>query len=158
VLRLGLLSTNPYPPTDDQRRSWRQQRDRLAGGATARELQTDLLPLLLSVATLEDRPDLVAAALAMADETGEADLDAQLALQATRIDERPGLSEVRCPTLVVAARYDRLCPVERHVEIAELVPGARLQVLERAAHLSPLERPVALGGLLAGWLGVPARG
>lgn len=148
VSRLVLLSTNPYGPTEAQLAGWRSERDRLAAGATARELQQDLLPLLLTVGTLETRPDLVEETLRMADDVGEAELDAQLQLQATRVDERPGLRQVRCPTLVVPARHDRLCSLERHTEIASLVPGARLHVLERAGHLSPLERPIALRQLL----------
>ena len=39
----------------------------------------------------------------MADDVGEHQLDAQLGLQATRVDERPGLATMRCPTLIVAA-------------------------------------------------------
>lgn len=149
VAGLVLLSTNPYAPTDAQLAGWQRERDRLAAGATARDLQRDLLPLLLTVGTLETRADLVEETLLMADEVGEVELDAQLRLQATRTDERPGLRQVRCPTLVVAARHDRLCSPERHSEIATLVPGARLQVLERAGHLSPLERPLALRQLLS---------
>lgn len=151
VARLCLLSTSARPPTDQQRAAWRRERDRLAAGVSARDLQADLLPLLLTVETLERRLDLVATTLLMADEVGESALDAQLALQATRVDERPGLRKVRCPTLVLAAREDRLCPVERHAEIASLVPGAELRVLDRVAHLSPLERPGALHGSITGW-------
>lgn len=157
VDRLALLSTNPRPPTPQQVVGWQRERDRLAAGVSAREIQTELLPLLLSAETIERRLDLVDTTLTMADEVGEAALDAQLALQATRVDERPGLREVGCPTLVLAARLDRLCPVERHTEIAALVPGARLQVLERAAHLAPLERPVAVNSALADWLAPVSR-
>ena len=68
------------------------------------------------------------------------------------MDERPGLAEVRCPTLVVAARDDRLCPVERHEEIARPRPRAELVVLDDCAHLSPLEQPEALSCYLRRWL------
>ena len=153
VTRLALLSTNPHGPTDQQRAGWRRQRDRLAAGTTAREIQFDLLPLLLSDDAVRNRPELVEEALTLAEDT---DLDAQLALQATRIDERPGLREVRCPTLVLAARHDRLCSVERHREIASLVPRAELQILERAAHLSPLEQPGAVSAALTSWISLTA--
>jgi len=149
VTQLALLSTNPYGPTEQQLAGWRRERDRLAAGTTAREIQRDLLPLLLSVESLERRPDLVDTTLTLTDEV---DLDAQLALQATRIDERPGLRTVSCPTLVLAAREDRLCPVDRHREIAALVPGAELRILERTAHLSPVERPDAVAGALSAWM------
>ncbi len=149
VTRLALLSTNPYAPTDQQRAGWRRERERLAAGTTPREIQRDLLPLLLSDESVRNRPELVEATVTMA---ADVDLDAQLALQATRVDERPGLREIRCPTLVLAARDDRLCPVDRHREIAALVPGAELQVLDRTAHLSPLEQPAAVTAALHAWL------
>lgn len=150
VTRMALLSTNPYAPTEQQLTGWRRERDRLAAGTTPREIQRDLLPLLLTDETVRNRPDLVEATVALADGV---DLDAQLALQATRVDERPGLRQVRCPTLVLAAAEDRLCSVDRHRQIAALVPGAELQILDRTAHLSPLERPAAVTAALRGWLG-----
>ena len=156
VSRLCLMSTNPYGPTPAQQEAWAAQREALRTGSV-RDLQTSLLPLLLS----SDRQDLVPLTLAMADETGEATYDAQLRLQTTRVDERPGLAEVRCPTLVVASRDDRLCPVARHEEVARLVPGARLEVLQDCAHLSPLEQPDAVSALLRSWADgrpAPARG
>ncbi len=75
----------------------------------------------------------------MADDIGAETLDAQLALQATRVDERPGLADVRCPTLIIAGGDDALCRPERHAEMHALVPGSELVVLER------LRAPVAAG-------------
>ncbi len=152
VARLCLMSANPHAPTDSQRLAWQRQRDRLAGGASARDLQHELLPVLLSAEVVRRRPELVEQTLAMADDVGSDALDCQLRLQASRIDERAGLAAVRCPTLVVAARDDVLCPVERHVEIAALVPGADLVVIEHCAHLSPLEQPDRVTAALVSWL------
>jgi len=150
VSRLCLMSTNPYAPTPVQHEAWAAQREALRTGS-ARELQTSLLPVLLS----PGRTDLVPLTLAMADDLGAETYDASLRLQATRVDERPGLAQVLCPTLVVAARDDRLCPVERHLEITRLVPGAELVVLEDCAHLSPLEQPEVLSAHLTRFLARP---
>ena len=147
VSRLCLMSTNPYAPTPAQHEAWAEQRKVLRTDG-ARVLQESLLPVLRSPV----RTDLDAEILAMADALGAETYAAQCRLQDTRVDERPGLSRVRCPTLVVAARDDRLCPVERHEEIARLVPGAELVVLEGCAHLSPLEQPEVLSGHLRRWL------
>lgn len=152
VERLALLSTNPYPPTQAQLAGWVELRRGLATGGP-RALQTGLLPSLLSPAVLAARSDLVERTLTMAEGVGEARYDAQLRLQATRVDERPGLRAVGCPTLVLAARQDRLCPLSRHEEIAALVPGAELVVVEECAHLSPVEQPGVVGGHLRRWLG-----
>jgi pimeloyl-ACP methyl ester carboxylesterase len=145
VERLCLLSTNPHGPTPEQLAGWSAQRQVLAAGS-ARALQQSLLPLLVQ------RRDLEARVLAMAEEVGTDRYDAQLRLQATRVDERPALARVACPTLVVAARDDRLCPLTRHEEIVRLVPGAELVVVEACAHLSPLEQPAAVSGWLRYWL------
>jgi len=138
---LGLMSTNPYPPTETQYAAWTAQRSALAGGKSARELQSALLPVLLSPRVIGERPDLVESTLQMADEVGEAALDAQLSLQASRVDERDGLRAVRCPTMIIAARDDALCPVERHQEMRRLIPGSELLIIDECAHLSPLEQP-----------------
>ena len=142
VSSLILLSTNPHGPTEDQLQNWRASRDDLRAGRTARDLQSDWLPLLLSEPA--GSPELVEVTLIMADEVGEASLDAQLALQATRIDERPALRDVRCPTMIISARQDALCSVAKHIELNELVPDSALMIIEDCGHLSPLERPAAI--------------
>jgi pimeloyl-ACP methyl ester carboxylesterase len=147
VTRLALLSTNARAPRPEQRAAWAAQRAALAAGRTARELQAELLPVLLH----DPDPALAEVALAMADDTGERGLDHQLAAQATRVDERPALARVRIPTLVLAGGEDRLCPVERHAEIAGRVPGARLEVLDGVGHLSPLEAPERVAAALGEW-------
>lgn len=141
VTGLVLMSANPYAPTPAQRGAWAEQRQMLAEGVTPRELQRRLLPVLLSPGVIADRPDLVELTLGMADDLGAETFDAQLRLQATRVDERPALRSVRCPSTVISARDDRLCSVERHQELAALIPGADLMIVEDCAHLSPLERP-----------------
>ena len=143
VSSLVLMSTNPHAPTDAQLDAWQVARDALRARRTARELQSEWLPLLLSEPARR-RPDLVNDILAMADAVGEDALDAQLTLQATRIDERPALRYVRCPTMIIAARQDALCSVAKHTELNELIPGSSLLILENCGHLSPLERPSAV--------------
>ena len=157
VSRLGLLSTNPRSPTLEQLEAWRRLRARLEVGS-AREVQASLLPQLLSPAVIATRPDLVELTLAMADELGAPALDRQLRLQATRVDERPGLRTVRCPTLVVAAVDDQLCDVRKHRELAALVSGAQLVLVDDCAHLSTLEQPGPVSVQLTRWLHASARG
>lgn len=140
VSRLCLMSTNPSTPTDQQRASWQGLREQLSAGRTARDVQRELLPLLLSGRAQAD-PGCVRRTLEMADEVGERRLDRQLQLQATRVDFWPGLAEIRCPTLIVAAREDALCAVSKHEDMQRRIPGSRLVIMEGSGHLSPIERP-----------------
>ncbi len=56
-----------------------------------------------------------------------------------RYDSRSSLTTVSTPTLVLVGAEDILTPVEQSVEIARLIPGARLQVLPRGGHGMALE-------------------
>ena len=69
-----------------------------------------------------------------------------------RIDSRPLLPAVRCPTLVVCGEADALTPPEHAHEMAAAIPGARLELLAGAGHMLTMEQPGRVAALLAGWL------
>ncbi len=58
-------------------------------------------------------------------------------------DFRPELGSIAVPTLVVAAAEDPSTPPEHAELIADSISGARLVVLEDAAHLANVEQPEA---------------
>jgi pimeloyl-ACP methyl ester carboxylesterase len=152
VSRLCLLSTTARPPTARQHAMWQRQRAALAAGATARDLQRELKAALLSPLARATQPELIETALAMADQVGVANLDAQLALQGTRVDQRPGLAAIGCPTLIISGAEDALCSPERHAEIQAHVPGSELITLPQCGHLSTLEQPAAVQAAMRRWL------
>jgi proline iminopeptidase len=51
------------------------------------------------------------------------------------------LGEIDAPTLVMAGRDDFQFPPECQVELAAGIPDARLEIIERAGHNAPAERP-----------------
>jgi pimeloyl-ACP methyl ester carboxylesterase len=65
-----------------------------------------------------------------------------------RIDSRPSLAKIRCPTLVIVGDEDKLTPRELAEELANGIPGAQLRVLSTCGHLSALEQPEAVGDAL----------
>jgi 3-oxoadipate enol-lactonase len=62
------------------------------------------------------------------------------------------LSEVRCPTLVIAGALDVGTPVAMADAIAQRVAGAERAVLDDASHLSVIEQPQAFATVLAAFL------
>ena len=52
----------------------------------------------------------------------------------------PRLGAITAPTLVIAGRYDRICPPAASRRIARAVPRARLVVFERSGHRPELEQ------------------
>lgn len=57
------------------------------------------------------------------------------------MDLTPDLPSVTAPTLVIAAEQDPSTPPEHGRRIAELIPGARFELISPAAHIATVERP-----------------
>ena len=55
-----------------------------------------------------------------------------------RVDSRPMLKDIRCPTLVLVGEADELTPPDRAAEIANGIAGARLVTVPDCGHLSPI--------------------
>ena len=73
-----------------------------------------------------------------------------------RIDSRPGLGAIRCPTLVVAAAQDQLRSLAEAREMADAIPGATLAVIEDSGHMIPIEAPQRLLDVIVPWLAAHA--
>jgi pimeloyl-ACP methyl ester carboxylesterase len=59
----------------------------------------------------------------------------------TRIDSRPTLATIRCPTLMIVGAQDEPTPPHLAEEIAHGIAGARLVKVPECGHFSTLERP-----------------
>jgi pimeloyl-ACP methyl ester carboxylesterase len=56
------------------------------------------------------------------------------------------------PVLIVWGREDTWIPVDRAHRLAELIPDARLELVDDAGHLIQLDQPAALATILHRWL------
>lgn len=142
---------------------WRTERDRIAGlvlantraeadtieGAQARRdlagrlrregnVLVDAPPPLLG----EGAPEAVGTTLRgwIADQPAGSIAAAALGM-AERPDSVPDLPTIDVPTLVIVSDLDTLIPASVTATIADRVPGARLEAIEGAGHLSNVERP-----------------
>ena len=153
VRRLALLDTSARPDTPEQSARRRTLID-LARTGRFGEVADLLYPALVHPDRLTDH-GLRAQVRSMAEETGaEAFIRQQTAIM-NRIDSRPHLAAIGCPTLVLVGDADQLTPPERAQEIAAAIPGARLVVVPASGHLSTLEQPERVNAALLEWLGAP---
>ena len=151
VTRLALLDTRATLDTAEEpaRRHELMRLAQTERGFTP--ITTRMLPLLVHPARVEDEP-LVRTIREMAERIGaEVYVRHQNAIM-SRPDFRPDLPHIGCPTLVLCGREDALTPLERHEEIARLIPTARLVIIEQCGHLSTLERPHEVNVALRDWL------
>ncbi len=69
-----------------------------------------------------------------------------------RPDASAYLAEIRCPVLLVVGREDQWSPLSQHQDMLDLLPDARLEVIDDAGHFAPLERPDAVADVTAAFL------
>ncbi|QRM29221.1 alpha/beta fold hydrolase [Microvirga sp. VF16] len=79
--------------------------------------------------------------------------DRQIQALLNRPNVRPHLPSIACPTLVMVGRQDRWSPLAQHEEMASLIPGAELVVIEDSGHMSLLEQPDQVSEALLRFLG-----
>jgi pimeloyl-ACP methyl ester carboxylesterase len=48
---------------------------------------------------------------------------------------------IKAPTLVIAAKYDRIVPPETQEQYSSLIPGAQYVCIDKAGHMVPWEQP-----------------
>ena len=154
VCRLALLSTSAHGLLPPVRRQLRDSISGIEAGGFDAYL-ADAFPRYVAPERIHDQA-LWEAFAAMGKSLGPA-----VAVRQIRaLLEYPGfcgdLGRIDCPTVVICGREDRRTPVAAHEELAGLIPGAKLRVIERAGHFTPLEEPQAVTCALRDWLQVPA--
>jgi pimeloyl-ACP methyl ester carboxylesterase len=150
LARLALLDTSARADTPEQSAARRTQMA-LASQGRFSEVVDAQFPRLVGRSrradtALRELLDL------MAQEVGAAAFTRQQAAILGRMDSRPTLGGIRCPTLVLVGEEDELTPAERAVEMAEGIAGARLVSVPRCGHMSTLEQPEEVTRALLEWL------
>ena len=141
VERLALIDTSMKADTARKR----AQRDQLSQAAMApgqfAGMTRNLLRSYVAAANLDD--DVLAQRiLSMTRRLGRDVFIRQNAV--LRGDGGDVLAAFTCPTLVLCGRDDAITPMEIHVEMAGLMAGSRLVVVDDCGHMAPMERPEAV--------------
>jgi pimeloyl-ACP methyl ester carboxylesterase len=149
VIALALLDTSARPDTP-QATEGRRALMKLAATDFPAVIDT-LFPKLVLPSHAQD-PAMRRVFTDMAVAVGaDAFLRQQAAIMG-RIDSRPFLRRIACPTLILCGREDAVTPPEIHEEMAAAIPGAMLEIVEDCGHLSAIERPEAVTKALKTWL------
>jgi 3-oxoadipate enol-lactonase len=154
VQRLVLICTSAYlPPEGD----WRQRAATVREAGSPEAVADAVLGRWFTAGYAEHNPGVVRRHRQMiASIPAEGYAGCCEAIAA--MDLRSSLDRVTAPTLVIAGAQDPSTPPEHGRLIAEAIPGARLEVLDPAAHLSSVERATEVSGLIAGHLNPPGGG
>ncbi len=153
VTKVAFLAADPLGETPEaaaarEKRMILARSDRL-GQAMEAELPKNAL------APTSDRDAIMTLVEDMAYAMGEDVFIAQSRALQRRRDQQKTLRRATIPALILAGAQDGLVPVRRQSFMAELMPTARVQIIENAGHLLPLERPEAVSNALAAFFNGP---
>jgi 3-oxoadipate enol-lactonase len=110
------------------------------------------IPRLFGKNTLEQHPDRVAAMRAVMEENAPESMASVLRGMAIRPDRRGDLARIKVPTLALVGEEDILTPPDEVKGMAEMIPGARFEVVSKAGHLAPYENPLVSNAVILRFL------
>jgi pimeloyl-ACP methyl ester carboxylesterase len=149
VLALALLDTSAQADSAEARAA--RQKAMLAAESDLTAVMKGLLPKLLHPAHQQDALA-VDTIFSMASSLGKEVFLRQQTAILGRIDSRPSLPQIKCPTLVLCGREDLITPLALHDELVTGIPGSMLEVVDECGHLSALDQGASVSAALGRWL------
>ena len=150
VTKLALLDTGMRSQNEVER-SIRRARIRLADEGRFELVLGLQMSRFIPAYRLPDKK-LVDEVTTMCGEIGVEIYKRQEELAAIRVDRRPDLPSIKCPTIVVCGRDDAATPLFLSEEMAAAIKGSELVVIEQCGHLITMEKPEETNAILRKWL------
>jgi 3-oxoadipate enol-lactonase len=146
VAALVLANTRAGAETPESRANRLAVADKVLREGTSGFIE-DMLPKLLSPATMTNRPDIVDAARRMMQKMSPQDIAGVQQGMADRPDSIATLKTIRVPTLIITGSDDSIPQNEAEL-MRQHISGSRSAVISRAGHYAALEQPEEFGRLL----------
>ncbi|MEM1038372.1 MAG: alpha/beta fold hydrolase [Pseudomonadota bacterium] len=140
VARLALLDTNHLADAPARYEIRNRQIKDVKNGRLRDVIVEEMKPAYLAEANRSNQT-LLDLLIDMAMEVGEQAFIAQSTALRDRVDQTEMLQTFHAPALVLCGAEDSLCPPDRHQQMSNLLPNARLQILDDCGHISTLEAP-----------------
>lgn len=150
IERLVLLTTSAYP---DPSGAFAQRAAIVRAAGTAEVVADAVVSRWFTAHWIESHAHAVGALRAMIAATPTEGY-AGCCEAISAFDLRDGLAKIAAPTLVIAGAQDPAIPPEHQQALAAAVTGARLEIIEDAAHLPNIQHPETVNRMIAEHLGV----
>ena len=150
VAKLALINTQARPDSPEATERRRGMMARAKGGEY-RALLDELFPGFVHPSRRGDA-GLRQLVHDMGEDVGVEGFVRQQAAIIARVDSRPALAWIKCPTLVLTGDEDNTIPNSLSKEMADGIHGAKLVILQNCGHLPQPEQPEATAAALVEWL------
>ena len=150
IEQLVLMDTNPKAELEEVKAMRDPQMKAAREGKLVDVMRDEMKPNYLDAS--DNRESILHTCMEMAKSMGtEVFMNQSKALQ-TREDQQSTLRLIDVPVLVICGSNDKLCPVERHELMHNIINHSELKIINNAGHMPTLEQPKETTEVLKKWL------
>jgi len=150
IERLVLMDTNPKAELEEMQLRREPQINAVRDGKLLNVMRDEMKPNYL--AESENQDAVLGICMDMAMSLGpDVFINQSRALQ-TRQDQQSTLSSIDIPVLIMCGSEDKLCTLERHELMHNMISNSELKIIYNAGHMPTLEQPNETTEVLKQWL------
>ena len=150
IEKLILMDTNPKAELDEVKLKREPQIREVNNGKLLEVMRDEMKPNYL--AESENKTSVLSVCMDMALNLGpDVFINQSRALQ-SRLDQQNTIQSIKIPVLIMCGSEDKLCPVERHEMMHNMITDSDLKIINNAGHMPTLEQPRETTEVIKEWL------
>ena len=150
IEKLVLIDTNPLAELEEVKLKREPQISDALSGKLVNVIRDEMKPNYL--ASSENQDIILNICMEMALSLGpKVFINQSRALQ-TRADQQSNIQSINIPVLIMCGSEDKLCTVERHEMMHNMISNSELKIINNAGHMPTLEQPSETTEVLKEWL------
>jgi pimeloyl-ACP methyl ester carboxylesterase len=150
IEKLILMDTNPKAELDEVKLKREPQIREVNKGKLLEVMRDEMKPNYL--AESENKRSVLSVCMDMALNLGpDVFINQSRALQ-SRLDQQNTIQSIKIPVLIMCGSEDKLCPVERHEMMHNMISDSDLKIINNAGHMPTLEQPRETTEVIEEWL------
>ena len=150
IEKLILMDTNPNSELEEVKSKREPQIKDVSEGKLLNVMRDEMKPNYL--AQSRNQSSVLNVCMDMALSLGpDVFINQSRALQ-TRADQQSNIQSINIPVLIICGSEDKLCTVERHEMMHNMISNSELKIINNAGHMPTLEQPSETTEILKEWL------
>ena len=150
IEKLILMDTNPKAELDEVKLKREPQIKDVREGKLLEVMRDEMKPNYL--AESENKSSVLDVCMDMALSLGPDVFISQSRALQKRTDQLNTIQSINIPVLIMCGAEDKLCPVERHEMMHNMISDSDLKIINNAGHMPTLEQPRETTEVLKEWL------
>ncbi len=150
IEKLVIMDSNPKPELEETKLKREPQIRDVISGNLAQVMKEEMKPNYL--ADSYKQKDILNTCMEMALTLGPEVFVRQSRALQSRDDQQSTLKDLDIPVLIMCGSEDKLCSIEKHELMHNIINDSKLEVIKNAGHLPTLEQPTKTTEVLKIWL------